>query len=99
LEEKLRIKFDTNMNETIAGFVLEKLDRMAVMGDEIEEGGYAFKVEELEGMRISKIHCTKIFEEVEEESGLFFTDIGNIDDIDDKDDRDDVEEEQNASAD
>ena len=84
LEENMHITFDTHMNETIAGFILEKLDRMAVPGDEIEEGGYVFKVEELEGMRISKVRCTKTPQEESEEDDYIF---------------DDTEEEQNASAD
>ena len=83
LEENMHISFDTNMNETIAGFILEKLDRMAVVGDEIEEGGYIFRVEEIESMRISKVHCIKTEEEEEDDEFGF----------------DDIEEEQNASAD
>jgi len=67
LEESLRIKLESNMNETIAGFILEKLDRMAIVGDKIEVSGYIFEVHSLESMRISKVHCMKNFiEEVEE---------------------------------
>ncbi len=83
LEENMHITFDTHMNETIAGFILEKLDRMAVVGDEIEEGGYIFRVEEIESMRISKVHCIKTEEEEEDDEFGF----------------EDIEEEQNASAD
>ena len=65
LEERLRIKLESNMNETLAGFILERLDRLAVVGDRIEEGGYTFEVEEVEGVRISKVRCRKNFTEAE----------------------------------
>lgn len=61
LEESLHIKLDSNMNETIAGYILEKLDRMAIIGDSIEVSGYVFEVLDIEERRISKIHCKKDF--------------------------------------
>lgn len=59
LEENLHIKLESNVNETIAGYILEKLDRMAMCGDKIEESGYIFEVEKMEGVRIAKVHCKK----------------------------------------
>ena len=64
LEESLHIKLDSSINETLAGFILEKLDRFPMLGESIEVGNYKFTVEEMEGLRISKIHCERL--EVEE---------------------------------
>ncbi len=59
LEEKLRIPLDSNMNETLAGLILEKLDRMALVGDKIEVGGCSFVVSEMDGLRISRVKCVR----------------------------------------
>lgn len=67
LEERLRIKLDSNMNETIAGFIMEKLDRMAIVGDSVEVSGYVFEVEKIEGLRISKVRCVKNFNDEQED--------------------------------
>lgn len=64
LEENLHIKLESNVNETIAGLILERLDRIAMIGDKIKENGYIFEVERMEGLRVSKVHCIK--EKIEE---------------------------------
>lgn len=59
LEELLRVRLDSAINETIAGFIMEKLDRMAVVGDRVEAGGCSFTVSEMEGLRISRVRCVR----------------------------------------
>ncbi|MBQ3671402.1 MAG: HlyC/CorC family transporter [Treponema sp.] len=60
LEEILRIKLESSMNETLAGFIIEKLDRFPFLGESVEFGGFKFTVEEMEDFRISKIRCEQI---------------------------------------
>lgn len=57
LEEILHIKLESSINETLAGFILEKLDRFPILGESVEVNGYRFTVEEMEDFRISKIRC------------------------------------------
>ena len=57
LKESFHIQLESSMNETLAGFILEKLDRFPYIGESVSAGGYKFTVEEMDGLRISKIHC------------------------------------------
>lgn len=41
--------------DTIAGFVLGRLERMAVVGDTVEADGVRFRVEALDGLRIARL--------------------------------------------
>lgn len=41
--------------DTIAGFVLGRLDRIAKVGDTVEAGGARFKVEAMDGLRIARV--------------------------------------------
>ena len=41
--------------ETLAGFVLAKLQRLPGMGDHVEDHGRRYTVEQMEGMRIAKV--------------------------------------------
>ncbi len=66
LEDSLRIKLESKMNETIAGYICEKLERIPMAGESIEEGSYIFTVERLEGHRIAKIHVEKVQESSED---------------------------------
>ena len=56
LEETLKIKLESKVSETIAGFICEKLERIPMVGESIEENNFVFTVEKLEGHRISKVH-------------------------------------------
>lgn len=60
LEEILRTKFESTMNETLAGFIIEKLDRFPVPGESVEFGGFKFTVEEMEDFRVSKVRCEQV---------------------------------------
>jgi putative hemolysin len=45
--------------DTIAGYLLGKLERMAKLGDTIETDGIQLKVEAMDGLRIAKVALTK----------------------------------------
>lgn len=60
LSEELRIKLESEDNETIAGYIIEKLDRLPNVGDYIEESGYRFTVASMDKKRVSKVICSKI---------------------------------------
>lgn len=60
LEEELKIKLESKVNETIAGLICEKLDRIPVIGDCVQIGNYIFTVKSLDKLRIENIHCQKI---------------------------------------
>jgi len=66
LEESLRIKLESKLNETIAGYICEKLERIPMVGESIEESSYIFTVEKLEGHRIAKVHVEKLIEASED---------------------------------
>lgn len=62
LEETLRIKLESKLNETIAGYICEKLGRIPMVGESIEESNFVFTVEKLEGHRIAKVHVEQAIE-------------------------------------
>lgn len=66
LEDMLKIKLESKLNETIAGFICEKLGRIPIPGESIEESNYVFTVEKLEGHRIAKVHCEQHIEKDDE---------------------------------
>lgn len=66
LNETLRIKLDSKLNETIAGYICEKLERIPMVGESIEESNYVFTVEKLEGHRIAKVHVEQHIERDDE---------------------------------
>jgi len=76
LEDSLKIKLESKMNETLAGYICEKLGRIPMVGESIEESNFIFTVEKLDGHRISKIHCEQIMDKDEEGSSLKDLDSG-----------------------
>lgn len=66
LNEMLRIKLESKLNETIAGYICEKLERIPMVGESIEESNYVFTVEKLEGHRIAKVHVEQHIERDDE---------------------------------
>lgn len=66
LEDSLRIKLESKMNETIAGYICEKLGRIPLVGESLEENNFVFTVEKLEGHRISRIHLEQCIEKDED---------------------------------
>ncbi len=71
LGEQLRIPLESNMNDTIAGFILEKLDRLAMIGDKIDVGNCTFIVEKMDGLRISRVRVVKKMDEEDEDNAAY----------------------------
>ena len=46
--------------ETVAGYVLEELGRLAEVGDQVRGRGYILKVRALDGHRIDRLHLTRV---------------------------------------
>lgn len=70
INEALHIKLESDLNETVAGFVTERLERIARIGDRIQAEGFEFSVQQMDGLRISSIHVKKISVPQEEENEL-----------------------------
>ena len=66
LGEYLHISFESCRNETLGGFILEKLDRIPLPGDSLVYFGYKFTVTAMEGLRVEQIHCSKLAQDKEE---------------------------------
>ena len=62
LEDRLRVKLESKVNETIAGYICEKLERIPMVGESIEESSYIFTVEKLDGHRIAKVHVERVMD-------------------------------------
>ncbi|WP_149554373.1 hemolysin family protein [Treponema pectinovorum] len=60
LAEELHIKLDSHDNETIAGYICEKLGHIPVPGEFIDVGEYRFEVNSMDFLRIESVHCTRI---------------------------------------
>ncbi len=59
VNDALGLKLDSEEYDSIAGLILEHIDRMPVEGDEIEcEDGVVLKVNEVENNRITKVRLT-----------------------------------------
>lgn len=56
LSARLGINLKSDYHETIAGFIMEKLDRLPVSGDSIVFEGRRFTVSSLAGMKIRQVH-------------------------------------------
>ncbi len=55
LAEQFEIKLESEYHETIAGYIMEALDRLPQEGDSIVHEGFSFTVKKLEKKRISKV--------------------------------------------
>ena len=60
VQELLREPFDSNINETLGGWITERLGDMPRAGDCIEYGGNRFTVLSIKDRRINKIHVKRI---------------------------------------
>ena len=56
LSEKLGIPLHSDFNETVAGFIMEKLDAVPQPGDSIVFDGWRFTVNLMSGRRIRQVH-------------------------------------------
>ena len=55
LSQDLKIPLDSNVNETIGGWVTEQLNRMPVSGDFVEYKGWVFEVKKIQAHRIERM--------------------------------------------
>ena len=55
LREDLKINLDSQINETIGGWLIEQLNRMPVVGDKIELHGWVFEVKKIQAHRIERM--------------------------------------------
>ena len=55
LSQDLKIPLDSNVNETIGGWVTEQLNRMPVSGDFVEYRGWVFEVKKIQAHRIERM--------------------------------------------
>lgn len=60
LADELHIKLESRDNETIAGYICEKLGQIPVPGEFIEVGDYRFEVKSMDRRRIESVHCTRM---------------------------------------
>ena len=59
VNDALNLSLDSEEYDSIAGLILEQIDRMPLEGDEIMlEGGIRLKVNEVENNRITKVRLT-----------------------------------------
>jgi len=67
LENALNISLKSKINETIAGWFIEQIDRMPVLDDRLEYKGYLFVVKKIQAHRIERMQIQKIQNTSEEE--------------------------------
>ena len=60
LGEGLHINLESESNETVAGWFIEKINRMPKSGDKLEFEGYLFTVQKIQAHRIERIRITKV---------------------------------------
>lgn len=62
VNEQLDLNLENPNYDTIAGYVLGKLNRLARAGDVVEGGGVRLKVESMDGLRINQLLMTRLEE-------------------------------------
>lgn len=68
LKESLHIDLDSEINETIAGWIIERLNRMPKTADVVEQGGWSFIVKKIQAHRIERVQIIKITTNEEDSS-------------------------------
>lgn len=69
LSQDLKIPLDSNVNETIGGWVTEQLNRMPVSGDFVEYRGWVFEVKKIQAHRIERMRIYRSDKAGDEEAG------------------------------
>ncbi|MCR5723510.1 MAG: hemolysin family protein [Treponema sp.] len=65
VSEALHCKLESLGNETIAGFICDKLAHIPVPGEYVKANGYLFYVVRMDGRRVSQVHCLRAADEEE----------------------------------
>lgn len=58
LSEILHVPLASHGNETIAGFICDKLGHIPAVGESVCDSGYRFTVTEMDSLRIAEVHCS-----------------------------------------
>lgn len=58
LSEILHVPLSSHGNETIAGFICDRLGHIPSVGESVCSGGYRFTVTAMDLLRISEVHCS-----------------------------------------
>ena len=53
------IKLESNINDTLGGWIIEKLDRIPVVGDFVEDSGVVYTVTAMEKRRITQVQILR----------------------------------------
>ncbi len=53
------IKLESNINDTLGGWITEKLDRLPLVGDSVEESGVVYTVTAMEKRRITQVQIVR----------------------------------------
>ena len=59
IRDSLRIDLDSQINETLAGWIIEKLDRMPLAGDKVSFDKWDFIVVKIQSHRIERVRIVK----------------------------------------
>ena len=59
-EDDTGIELPEGPYETVAGFVISRLGRVPLLGDQVVEGDHALEVLELDGRRVARVRVTRI---------------------------------------
>lgn len=69
INEALRVNLNSDINESVGGWIMEKIGRIAEAGDKVTFEGWNFIVEKLDGFRIEKVLLVREKEEVQDSEG------------------------------
>ncbi len=69
INEALRLNLNSDINESVGGWIMEKIGRIAEAGDKVNFEGWNFIVEKLDGFRIEKVLLVREKEEVQDSEG------------------------------
>jgi putative hemolysin len=59
-DDETGIELPEGPYETVAGFVIARLGRVPLLGDQVVEGDHALEVVELDGRRVARVRVTRI---------------------------------------
>lgn len=59
INESLRTSLESDINESVGGWIMEKLGRIAETGDKVAFEGWHFIVMEMDGLRIQRVRAVK----------------------------------------
>jgi CBS domain containing-hemolysin-like protein len=67
LERVLNFELDEYVDaNSVSGLLMQRLERMPVVGDDIEESGYRFRVLDIQGSRVGQVAVSRVVPDVTE---------------------------------